>query len=218
LMYFNTRLFVKAEYLALFGTRFRVRRWAYVLSFTALFGAMWVIVAIGRGLDHLFFPAFRRQPVKQPVFIIAPPRSGTTLTQRLMSADEGRFVCSKLYQLVFPSIFYQRLFDAIGWLDRCCGSPLAWLVNRAGARWFGGWDDVHPMRFDQPEEDDGFFVYTFVTEAIFLLFPFVDELWEAGFADDLPAGERRKLMDYYKSCLQRQLYANGPQKTILSKA
>ena len=29
---------------------------------------------------------------------------------------------------------------------------------------------------------------------------------------------RRKLMRYYRSCLQRHLYANGPDKTLLSKA
>jgi hypothetical protein len=74
------------------------------------------------------------------------------------------------------------------------------------------------MRFDQPEEDDGFFVYTFVTEAIFLLFLHVEELWGAGFPDALPAPQRRKVMRFYRSCLQRQLYANGPDKTLLSKA
>lgn len=36
---------------------------------------------------------------------------------------------------------------------------------------------MHKMRFAEPEEDDGFFVYTFVTEAIYLLFPYVRALW-----------------------------------------
>ncbi len=53
-------------------------------------------------LDHVFFPGFRRQPVKEPVFIVAPPRSGTTLTQKLMSLDVERFVHVKLYQTIFP--------------------------------------------------------------------------------------------------------------------
>ena len=88
----------------------------------------------------------------------------------------------------------------------------------AEKKWFGGWDDMHKMRFNQPEEDDGFFVYTFVTEAIFLLFLHVDELWEAGFQDALPPEKRRKVMEFYRSCLQRRLYASGPNKTILTKA
>ena len=77
---------------------------------------------------------------------------------------------------------------------------------------------MHKMRFTQPEEDDGFFVYTFVTEAIYLLFPFVRALWGAGFADDLPLPQQKRLMKYYRSCLQRHLYLNGPDKILLSKA
>ncbi len=85
-------------------------------------------------------------------------------------------------------------------------------------KWFGGWDDLHKMRLNQPEEDDALFLYAFESEAIFMLFPYVQELWEAGFPDALPAGERHKLMGYYRSCLQRHLYANDPAKTLLSKA
>jgi len=217
-MYINLRLFFKAEYLSLFKTRFSLRRWAYVIFFTVLYWLMWLVVAFGRMLDHLLLPGFRRQEVRSPVFIIAPPRSGTTLTQKLMALDDERFVHAKLYQTIFPSVCYQRCFDAIAWLDRHTGRPLMKLVGWVEKKFFGGWDDMHKLRFDQPEEDDGFFVYSFVTEAIYLLFPHVDELWEAGFPDALAPENRRKLMRYYRSCLQRQLYANGPDKTVLSKA
>jgi hypothetical protein len=217
-MYINLNLFFRAEYLSLCKTRFSLRRWAYVIFFTLLYWLMWLIVAFGRMLDHVFFPGLRRQEVKEPVFIIAPPRSGTTLMQKLMALDDERFVHAKLYQTIFPSVCYQRGFDGIAWLDRQMGRPLMKLVGWVEKRFFGGWDDMHKLRFDQPEEDDGFFVYSFVTEAIYLLFPHVDELWEAGFPDALDPENRRKLMRYYRSCLQRQLHANGPDKTVLSKA
>jgi omega-hydroxy-beta-dihydromenaquinone-9 sulfotransferase len=217
-MYIDLRLFTRAQYLTLFKQRFHPRRWAYVLFFTALYGLMWLIVAFGRALDHLFFPGFKRQPVRQPVFIVAPPRSGTTLTQKLMSLDEERFIHNTLYQTIFPCVVYQRGIDALVWLDRKLGRPLERVVTWAERRWFGGWDDLHRLRFNQPEEDDGFFVYTFLTEAVFLLFLHVDELWEAGFQDALPPAKRRKVMGFYRSCLQRRLFASGPEKTILSKA
>lgn len=217
-MYLNLRLFLKALRLALFNCPFRLRRWLYVLFFTGLFGVVWILVAVGRGLDPLLFPSFRKIAIRKPVFIVAPPRSGTTFTQKLMSLDEEHFVHTKLYQTIFPAICYQKLILGIARLDGFCGGPLRRVIGWCEKRWFGGWDDMHKMRFDQPEEDDGFFVYTFVSEAIYLLFPFVDELWEAGFADDLPPEKRRKVMAFYRSCLQRQLYLNGPAKTILSKA
>ncbi len=217
-MYLNLSLLAKAEYLAFFKARFSFRRWLYVIFFTLLFALMWLVVAVGRALDHLFFPGFKRQSVKEPIFIVAPPRSGTTLTQKLMALDEERFVYNALYQTIFPAVTFQRCFDALVGLDRLIGRPLGRLVGWAEKKWFGGWDDMHKMRFNQPEEDDGFFVYTFVTEAIFLLFLHVDELWEAGFPDALPPAKRRRVMGFYRSCLQRRLFASGPQKTILTKA
>jgi omega-hydroxy-beta-dihydromenaquinone-9 sulfotransferase len=217
-MYLNLKLFAKAEYLSFFGSPFRVRRWVYTFFFTFLFLLMWLLVALGRALDHIFFPGFRRQPVRQPVFIIAPPRSGTTLTQKLMALDSERFVHNKLYQTIFPAVSWQKFFHAIVWLDQHTGRLMQRFIGWAEKKWFGGWDDMHKLRFDQPEEDDGFFVYTFVTEAIYLLFLQVEELWEAGFPDALTPEKRSKLMRYYRSCLQRQLFVNGPGKTMLSKA
>ena len=217
-MYINLSLFFRALHLTLFKTRFSIRRWAYVFFFTILYAVMWLIVACGRALDYVFFPGFRKQELREPVFIIAPPRSGTTLTQKLMARDEERFVHAKLYQTIFPAVCFQKVFNSIGWIDRHTGRALTKLVGWSEKKFFGGWDDMHKLRFDQPEEDDGFFVYTFVTEAIFLLFPHVDELWEAGFPDALSPENRKKLMRYYRSCLQRQLYVNGPTLTILSKA
>jgi hypothetical protein len=217
-MYIDLGLFAKAEYLALFKTRFEIRRWIYIFFFTAPYWLMWIIVAFGRALDHVFFPGFKRQPVRDPIFIVAPPRTGSTLTQNLMSLDQERFVYNTLYQTIFPAVTFQRCFDALVWIDRKTGRLLQRMVGWAERKWFGGWDDMHKMRFNQPEEDDGFFVYTFLTEAIFLLFLHVDELRVAGFLDALPPGKRRKVMAFYRSCLQRRLYASGPDKTILTKA
>ncbi|MBI4586289.1 MAG: sulfotransferase [Planctomycetes bacterium] len=217
-MYINLKLFLKAEYLALCKRPFRLRRWFFVLFFTGFFWIGWCVVAFGRLLDHLFFPGFRKQQVREPVFIIAPPRSGTTLTQSLLSLDQERFAHVKLYHTIFPAVAYLKLFQALARLDRRCGRIFSRFVGWLEKKCFGGWDELHPLRFSKPEEDGGFFVYTFVTEAIYLLFPYVDDLWEAGFADALPREDRRKLMGYYRSCLQRLLHATGPEKTLLSKA
>ena len=217
-MYIDLKLFAKAQYLALVKTPFSVLRWSYIFLFTALYWIMWLVVAAGRALDHLLFPGFKRQAVQQPVFIVAPPRSGTTLTQKLLALDKERFIYNALYQTIFPAVTFQRLFDFLVWCDAKTGRPLTKLMRAAERRWFGGWDEMHKLRFDEPEEDDGFFVYTFLTEAIFLLFLRVDELWVAGFHDALPPSKRRKLMAFYRSCLQRRLYASGPGKAILCKA
>ena len=217
-MYIDLGLFAKAQYLALFKTPFEFRRWIYIFFFTGLYWLMWTVVAVGRALDHLFFPRFKKHAVRAPVFIVAPPRTGSTLTQKLMSLDEERFVHNTLYQTIFPAVTFQRCFDGLIWIDGKIGQPATRLLRWAERKWFGGWDEMHKLRFNQPEEDDGFFVYTFLTEAIFLLFLHIDELWAAGFQDALPPGKRRKVMSFYRSCLQRRLYASGPERTILCKA
>jgi len=217
-VYFNWRLFCRALRLSLFGQPFRLRRWAYVLGFTTLFLGFLGFVRLGRVLDRLLFPGLRRQPLQEPVFIIAPPRSGTTLTQNLLSLDTERFVHLKLYQTIFPSVTWQRLIQLGVSGDAAVGRPLARLLGWCERKWFGGWDDLHKMRLNQPEEDDALFLYAFESEAIYMLFPFIRELWEAGFPDALPPDQRRRLMRYYRSCLQRHLYANGPTRTLLSKA
>jgi hypothetical protein len=217
-MYFHWPLYLHALRISLLERPFRVRRWAAVAFFSVLLGLMWLIVAAGRALDHVFFPGFRKQAVRAPVFIVAPPRSGTTLTQKLLAKDAERFSFVCLYHTIFPAVVYYKLFEAVARLDAVCGGFFSRFAGWIERRFFGGWDDMHPLRFNEPEEDDGFFVYTFVTEAIYLLFPYVDDLWGAGFLDDLPERDQRKAMAYYRSCLQRHLYATGPDKTLLGKA
>ena len=86
-MYTNLNLFLRAEYFAFCKTRFSLRRWTYVIFFTILYWLMWIVISFGRLLDRLLFRSFLRQEVREPVFIIAPPRSGTTFLQKLMALD-----------------------------------------------------------------------------------------------------------------------------------
>ena len=217
-MFFNYRSFFKALDLALLRRPFRLRRWAYVLFFTALFLLFRGLVRAARALDHVVAPGFRREPVAAPVFIVAPPRSGTSFLQKLMSLDEERFVHWKMYHTIFPAVCLQRALDVLARVDDRLGAPFARMLASGERNWFGGWDDMHRMRLAEPEEDHALFVYAFAGEAVFMLFPFVDELWEVGFPDALPAARRRQLMSYYRSCLQRQAHAHGRGRIMLVKS
>jgi hypothetical protein len=217
-MFFNVRSFFKALHLSLIRQPFRLRRWAYVVSFTVLYLLFVGLLLVGRALDHVFARRFRRETIAQPVFIIAPPRSGTTFLQKILSLDEERFVHWKMYHTIFPAVCLQRVLDTLVLLDGKLGGPFARLLAWCEQKWFGGWDDMHKMRLNEPEEDGALFLYAFAGEAIFLLFPFVDELWEVGFPDALPVAKRAKLMKYYRSCLQRHSYSHGNGRTMLVKS
>ena len=217
-MFFNFRGLLKALRLALFERPFSLRRWAYVLFFTALYLLFVGLVVIGRALDHVFFPGFKKVDVSRPVFIIAPPRSGTSFLQKVLSRDEARFVYLKMYQTVFPSVCFYKLFEAVAGLNALLGGYPGRALEWCERKWFGGWDDQHRMRMDEPEEDHALYLFAFAAEAIYMLFPFVDELWEVGFPDALPPADRRRLMAYYRSCLQRHAHAHGSGRTLLVKS
>lgn len=216
-MYLHLKILWKAVSLTVSRRRLRPRYIAWSILLLNLFGAVWATLAIGRLLDHLFFPGFRRQEVRGPVFVIAPPRSGTTHLQNLLCLDSERFNHLALYQTIFPCVLYLRIFELLARCDRLVGGPFRKLLATCEKRWFRGWDGLHTLRLGKPEEDEAFFVYTLVSEAIFMLFPLAAEIPEAALADRLPAGSRRRLMAFYRSCLKRHLYATGDDRILLSK-
>lgn len=217
-MYIHGKLFFKALRLGLIERSFGSRHRLLIIGFTALYLVMWMIAAFGRALDHLLFPGFKKQEIREPLFIIALPRSGTTLTQKLIALDTTQFSHVTLLHTIFPSVTFYRLFRLADRVNRLLGSPAQRLLRWLEKRFFGGWDHTHPLRFTEPEEDIGFYAYPFLNEAVYLLFPYVRELWGAGFHDSLPPDERERLMQYYRGCLQRHQYAYGAGRFLLSKS
>ena len=68
-------------------------------------------------LDGILYPGMWKVEVKEPVFMVGHARSGTTLTHRLMSQDEGRFSFFLLYECYFPSILQKKVIRAVARWD-----------------------------------------------------------------------------------------------------
>lgn len=217
-MYLHLETLRKALVTALFGRPFRLRRWALVLGFAVLFLLFWSLLALGRLLDSVLFPGWRRQPVSQPVFIVATPRSGTTFLQRLLSLDEARFKPLLLYEMIFAAVTWLRMIYGLAWLDRRLGRPGRRLVDAIGRLFFGNWDNRHLVRLDLPEEDEGLYIFTLVSETAYLLFPYFDELPPIGFADALPEHEADRVVGFFRASLMRLLFASGEGRTALTKS
>ncbi|MGI9451576.1 MAG: sulfotransferase [Geminicoccaceae bacterium] len=217
-MYLHLETFRKAIRTAFFHRPFRVRRWILVVGFTILFLFFWGLLALGRVLDNLLYRGWQHQSVTAPVFIVATPRSGTTFLQRLLSLDEARFKSLCLYEMVFSAVIWQRAIQGVSALDRVFGGGGKHLVEWLGRLFFGGWDDRHLMRLDLPEEDEGIYIYTLATEAVYLLFPYFDELPAIGFADKLPSSEADRIVDFFDQSVRRLLFASGQGRTVLTKS
>jgi hypothetical protein len=213
-MYVKLSLLLRALKLALFHSPFSLRRIAYICVFLFLFALFLGLIGFGRLLDDIFFGGWRKQPVVAPIFIVATPRSGTTALQRLLAMDEANFRPLLMYEMILGTVSWTRAARALAFGLR----PLARAGDAFGRLIFGGWDDRHRMRLDLPEEDETIFIYTFVSEAIYLLFPYIERLPEAGFADLLPKREQDAIMRFYKTTVQRLLFSADSEKTLLAKS
>ncbi|MEP4373019.1 MAG: sulfotransferase [Alloalcanivorax venustensis] len=194
------------------------RRWLVMALFWPLFGLLQAINGAGLLLDHLLFPDFRRVRVREPLFVVAVPRSGTTFLHRLLAGDRERFTTTALWELIFaPSITQRFFWRGVGRLDALVGAPLSRVFFRL-ERWvLGGLDDVHQTGLRDPEED---YLALLPVLGCFLLVLAVPDpaLWRLTYADrDLPAAEKQRLMAAYRRFVQRHLYFHGEHRTFLSK-
>jgi hypothetical protein len=191
------------------------------LMLSAVFGFLfvWGIVNwVCLRLDRVLFPAFQRIEVKAPIFIIAHPRSGTTLTHRLMLEDPGRYSFGRAYELLLPSILQKKIVRALGAIDRrWLGETLHGWVRSKEAGALGDLQDVHHFSLLEAEEDEFFYWMTFASGVSISLFPYVEEFREYLVFDQMSEELQREQLDYYHGCLQRQLYLDGEDKTFCGK-
>jgi len=173
---------------------------------------------IGFLLDEVLFRAYRRVAIREPVFVLGAPRSGTTYLHRLLAADT-RYTTFATWECLFaPSITERRLWSGLAAADRRIGSPVARSLTAAGRTAFRWIDDKHPLGLAEPEED--YFCFLPLLRCFILVVPFPEarRVWRMGTFDrDMPEAERRQLLAWYRRCLQRHLYAHGPDRTLLSK-
>ena len=171
-----------------------------------------------RIFDELLFFTYRNTEIKNPVFIISSPRSGTTYLHRLLCFDEDQFSFMKLYQTLIISISFMKLVQFLGLIDRKIGSPLLKIVRIIGKFVFKGWEGIHPMGFDRAEEDEGIWFFNFTSPAWCLFMPFYKFIDHLSILDHFSESVQTKLFSFYKNCLKRIHFVNGRDKTFLIKS
>ena len=168
-------------------------------------------------LDRIFFPGLASVEVRKPVFVVGHARSGTTLVHRLLSLDEGRFSVFLLYEMYFPSLLQKKVIRGVAALDRrFLGGFLERRVQAWEERHYAAVRKVHAMGLTQAEEDDIVLYYSMASGFWITKMPYMGDI-DFYYVDRWPERKRRRLMNFYKECVRRQLYLNGPDKIHLSK-
>jgi hypothetical protein len=198
--------------------RLSVRRVLIMLGFLPLFALVQGIHWLGFLLDEIFFKDWRKVQIRQPLFVLGVPRSGTTRLHEVLAKDEQYTTFSTWECLFALSVSERRFWLALARLDRMLGGPAARVLGWIEARVFASLDDVHAMSLKTPEED--YFALMPILSCFILALPFpsTEHLWRIGrFDQALPETERRRVLDYYQGCLQKHLYVHGEHKRLLSK-
>lgn len=183
-----------------------------------LFCGLQLLHWIGFALDEIFFRGWRRVDVRQPLFVLGPPRSGTTHLHHVLSLDEQTTTFRTWECLFGLSVTARMLLLGLGRLDRLLGRPF----GRAGA-WFGrrflaGMDDVHPFAMDAPEEDFLALMPAMQCFILVVVFPRAGWLWRTARLDEMADKEQREsIMRFYKACVQKHMYVFGHERRFLSK-
>ena len=199
------------------GARFTLKRILFILSFPVWYGFLEIVTWTCLFLDELFFPGYRNIKIKKPVFIAGFPRSGTTYLHRVMDSDR-RFSSLKMWEIIFaPSILQKKFFLLLGRLDRKMGKPLYRAVIKLEDKVFAGSRSMHKISHFEAEEDEIILIHIFSSLFLTFMFPFDEMNQFSRFDTDVSPERRKKIMGFYKKCVQRHLYVFGPDKHFLSK-
>ena len=151
------------------------------------------------------------------MFIVGHARSGTTLMHRLMTKDGERFSFFLLYELFFPSLLQKKVIRFLAACDRrYLGGRIEKKLRAWDERKFAATRDMHATGLTAPEEDDFLFTFSCASGFWIVLLPYMG-LLDFYYIDERPPKRRRRLMNFYKECVKRQLYLNGADKIHLSK-
>ena len=222
-MYYNFRLFWRTFYRSFFdskNTPARLTRKRFI--FLLFFYAVWPLGTLFHWfcffLDDILFPGHKTQKIEKPLFIIGNLRSGSTFLHRLLSRDSETFTSLTIWDIYLtPSVTQKKITQFFSRLDNKLGGHLHRWLYAFDRRTLGKFK-IHPISFFQPEEDENILFHIWDSYWVSFLFPFMDELPNYQHFDEVLSPEhKRRIMTFYKSMLQRHMYATG-KKYYVAKA
>jgi len=199
-IYFDARTFLRQK-------RYAVTHGAgdgpYLLTACQL--VLYPLLHLGFAVDDSLYPQIAATRVERPVFIVSSPRSGSTLLFELLAADPLT-ACFSTRELIFPSPTVRRLLPA----------RLLAAADTLFQRRFAPLAAIHPLRFEQPEEDELLFLLLGNSGIASYLFPYGPELDDLAVSRfwEWPAWKREHFQRFYHRCLQRLLWARGRDRYV----
>ena len=214
-MQFNFRLFWRTFYRSFFDSKNTPARLTRKrIIFLALFYVVWPIGQLAHRffflLDDIFFPAHKTQVINKPLIILGNLRSGSTFLHRLLSRDSETFTSLTTWDIYLtPSVTQKKITQFVARIDNKLGGHLHRLLHAFDDATLGKFK-IHQISFFQPEEDENILLHIWDSFWVSFLFPFMDELPNYQHFDEvLSPKHKKRVMAFYKSMIQRHMYATG---------
>ena len=222
-MRYNFRLFWRTAYRSFFDSKntpaqLTRKRLIFLLFFYAVWPLGMLVHWFCFFLDDILFPLHKKQQIEKPLFIVGNLRSGSTFLHRLLSRDSETFTSLTIWDIYLtPSVTQKKITQFFSRLDNKLGGHLHRWLHDFDRRTLGKFK-IHPISFFQPEEDENILFHIWDSFWVSFLFPFMDELPNYQHFDEALAPEhKRRIMAFYRSMLQRHMYATG-KKYYVAKA
>src|SRR5215204_3729102 len=219
----NFRLFWRTTYRSFFASKQTPAHLTRKrIIFLLLFYTVWPVGQLMHWfcffLDDILFPGHKTQPIEKPLFILGNLRSGSTFLHRLLSRDSETFTSLTTWDIYLtPSVTQKKITQFFARLDKKLGGHLHRLLHEFDRRTLGIFK-IHRISFFQPEEDENILLHIWDSFWVSFLFPFMDELPNYQHFDEaLSPRHKRRIMEFYRSMLQRHMYATG-KKYYVAKA
>ncbi len=174
-------------------------RWLFLVPIFQIFTNLTLF------LDRIFFPNYGEILIKNPVFIIGHPRSGTTFLHRLLT-QTGDFAVFEAWHIFFPSLTARVLLK-----------PIITYLSQSDRSTIYPKHVGHELTLNTVEEEEVLFIHKLDTQFVMLGTPlaFDDrEHPEIRFHDQQPESHRKSSVRFFKGCLQRQILYTGKEQIV----
>ena len=164
-------------------------------------------------IEHVIF-TFIGPPKPYPiVFIVGPPRSGTTHLHKLLVADIKTFSSMKMWELFFaPALSQKLILICLGKIDALFGAPFFRLIEFIEKLAFKNFNRIHRLGLFNVEEDGLILFHLFSSYHISFLLGKERSYRHLNYDNSVP----KAVWAYYKICVDNHMRMN-PRKTYLSK-
>lgn len=190
------------------------------IVFYILFLIIEIFNWLGFLCDEIFYRSYKKIDVKEPVFIVGMPRTATTFLFNILSEDKDRFSAMKLWEIILaPSITQKMIFIFIYKLDKLLNGFFLLHFKKIDKKIFHRFEKIHSISLLNVEEDEYILMHNLSCSLLVFIFPkwsYIHSLIK--FDQDLSDSRKKRIMAYYRKCIQKHLYVFAPNKIYLAKS